>query len=411
VIAQGKCPGLTLEDVQLTGFTHNGLSLWNCDGSGDKNSADKITLSRCRFTTDKPKAAALLITGNKNVQVPNSDVVVKDCRFEGPFQGAVVIDDRTKQLDFSRNRFFQNAIGFMYKKGSPRYPVSMSITSNTFSNLMHFLYFEDAPNFPDNSTMVVKNNLFSRCASLASLRHDPAKKQPEGFAGHWIWFPDAGEPFKSAPPGKRTFRKTFNLTKPVTQAHLDIGADDKFTVWINGSLVGENAAQRVLTYNVTRFLKQGANVIAVLAENTGPSPAGLIVELDFQYTGSPATKVGSDASWKTSDAEPAGWQAPGFDDNAWQPAKDLGTFKVGHVPWKVWLWDAAVWSSAPKEFKASFFTLDNNVRDPYSAEGNLNLGTTIVDFPQLPSDPSKPDFLMYPAGSPLSAFKVGVTPQ
>ena len=61
----------------LTGFTQNGLSLWNCDGSGDKNSGDKITLSRCRFTTDKPKAAALFITGNKNVQVPNSDVVVK----------------------------------------------------------------------------------------------------------------------------------------------------------------------------------------------------------------------------------------------------------------------------------------------------------------------------------------------
>ncbi|MGE3803293.1 MAG: beta galactosidase jelly roll domain-containing protein, partial [Gemmataceae bacterium] len=361
---------------------------------------------------DKSKDAALLVAGNPKMISPTRNLVVKDCRFEGPFQGAVVIDGRTEKCTFTHNRFFQNAIGFQYKTSSPRHSVQLTIDGNTFCQLTHAFYLEDGLNYIDPNSLTIQNNLFSRCNGLASLRFDPPKKQPDNSAGKWIWFPDSGEPHKSAPSGKRYFRKSFRLpNKPITSSPLDIGADDKFTVWVNGALVGSSGINRVLTYNVKPHLKEGNNVIAVECENSA-GPAGLIAELDCQFTGNPQIKVGSDASWKTSNSETAGWQGTGFDDNSWSPARELGTHKAGHVPWKGWWWDAAVWSTSPKELKELMKTA-NNVRDPYSAEGTLNLHTIIIDFPALPADPGKPDFLLYPASGPLGQHtpKVGVPPQ
>src|SRR5947209_1020886 len=90
-------------------------------------------------------------------------------------------------------------------------------------------------------------------------------------AVQWIWF-NEGDPAKSAPPETRYFRKVFNINRPVEipvdDAALDITADDLFTVWVNGALVGKgNDWKRVYRFDVKKHLVHGDNVVAVEAKN------------------------------------------------------------------------------------------------------------------------------------------------
>jgi hypothetical protein len=59
----------------------------------------------------------------------------------------------------------------------------------------------------------------------------------------WIWHNDKS-PALEQPVGTRYFRKVFEINrpieKPVDEGQLDITADDEFTVWVNGTLVGKS---------------------------------------------------------------------------------------------------------------------------------------------------------------------------
>jgi hypothetical protein len=75
-------------------------------------------------------------------------------------------------------------------------------------------------------------------------------------------------------------------------------------------------------------------VLAVEAANTtykGPNAAGLLgcVRIDFKE--GPPMFCFTDGTWKTSDRETPNWQAAGFNDNAWKPARVLG--RNGIKPW------------------------------------------------------------------------------
>jgi putative heme-binding domain-containing protein len=166
--------------------------------------------------------------------------------------------------------------------------------------------------------------------TLAAFRpwHLHAQAPP---AMQWIWF-DEGNPLADAPAEARYFRRVFNVDLPITAAGLEITADNRFLVWVNGARVGQGDSwSQLYRFNVLKLLRQGKNVLAVQAINEG-GPAGLAVRLRWTPKGKQAQQIVSDGSWKTVKSAPPGWQKSDFDDAKWSKARVLGAYgRVG--PW------------------------------------------------------------------------------
>ena len=102
----------------------------------------------------------------------------------------------------------------------------------------------------------------------------PSIRAQEPGGVYWIWFPE-GDPIHDAPAGSRYFRKVFTVNRPAQtpteEAGLDIAADDAFTVWLNGSLVGS----KTVSGTSTNFLHDGVNLVQELTErrHTNRQPA------------------------------------------------------------------------------------------------------------------------------------------
>ena len=98
--------------------------------------------------------------------------------------------------------------------------------------------------------------------------------------------------------------------------------------------------KRVLyvTYDVTSFLRQGANAVGVMLGNGWFKSRALLLQLDIELEDGSAVSVVSDASWKAADGpifedsvyngetydarlETPGWDRPGFDDKDWTAAE------------------------------------------------------------------------------------------
>lgn len=157
----------------------------------------------------------------------------------------------------------------------------------------------------------------------------------EGCA--WIWFPE-GDPANSAPAATRWFRRTVDLPAGITAATLAITADNVYAVSVNGTevartdLATDNEGwRRPAVVDVLAQVRSGTNVLAVAATNASEGPAGLVAVLTL-HTASGEQRVLTDASWKSTDREPAGtWREAGFDDSAWPAAKEAAAWGAG--PW------------------------------------------------------------------------------
>jgi putative heme-binding domain-containing protein len=169
--------------------------------------------------------------------------------------------------------------------------------------------------------------------TLPATRHARAA-EPSGV--QWIWF-NEGDPLVEAPAETRYFRRVFNVPQGVDEATLDLTADNAYTVWINGTKVGEGSEwKHVDRYDVKKHIVAGDNAIAIEARNEGGA-AGLIVKLAYVPKGQTVKTLVSDGKWKASKSTTAGWEKVAYDDSKWQAAKVLGEYgKVG--PWKEIVW-------------------------------------------------------------------------
>jgi hypothetical protein len=139
----------------------------------------------------------------------------------------------------------------------------------------------------------------------------------------WIWFPE-GRPERSAPPGKRFFRRTVNVDGDIASARLVMTADNTFEACVNGQKVGKGQNfHQGCSMNIGSQLKPGANLITVEAVNTldTANPAGLVGALDIKYRDGRTQTVRTDATWEASKSADGGWCA----------AKELGP--LGMAPW------------------------------------------------------------------------------
>ncbi|UCG33610.1 MAG: PD40 domain-containing protein, partial [Phycisphaerales bacterium] len=142
----------------------------------------------------------------------------------------------------------------------------------------------------------------------------------------WIWYPEATSSV-NVPAGKRYFRQQVVMPgdTPIKSASCAITADNAFTVFINGQKIGAGDDwQTVYRFDAKPHLSPGTNVLAIEAinwEGRGENPAGLIARLRVTFDGGKPLTFDTDGRWKSSAGATNGWQAPGFDDSRWRPAR------------------------------------------------------------------------------------------
>jgi putative heme-binding domain-containing protein len=202
--------------------------------------------------------------------------------------------------------------------------------------------------------------------SALAAAADAAVPPKAGGPVQWVWFPE-GEPAQTAPAGTRYFRKTFDVPKPCDEAFLDIAADNRYTVYVNGTKVGSGEDwKNVRRFDVTKLLAAGPNVIAVEAGNEG-GPAGLLVRAGYVPNGASRVGLASDDTWKAAKESADGWTKPGFDDSKWVAAKVLGPAS-GTGPWKNLVWEAGGDDrfSVPAGFRVESVYRKPDPNDPFS---------------------------------------------
>ena len=190
-----------------------------------------------------------------------------------------------------------------------------------------------------------------------AVNPDDAPVQDMGNA-QWIWYPE-GNPGESAPVGDVFFRAAIEVggSRARTGADLYITADNSARAWLNGvELEGTvTSFNQVSRINLNAPLRPGKNTLAVLANNAGdaPNPAGMIARVVVDYVEGPSSFVETGDTWKSVRGEaPAGWNAPGFDDTAWQAALAIGP--AGTPPWPVPKFPKPLFLPPPPQLRAAF---------------------------------------------------------
>ncbi len=146
---------------------------------------------------------------------------------------------------------------------------------------------------------------------------------------HWIWHRGA-DGLTSFPAESRYFRKTFAVKEP-SRLVLEATADNSFVLYLDGNKVVEGSDWGQTQIYETK-LAIGRHVLAAVATNEGPGPAGLLVRGGILPLGQ-NVPIHSNGSWKSAAVVPEGnaWTGVGFDDSAWSRAEDLGALGIG--PW------------------------------------------------------------------------------
>ncbi|GIP27578.1 hypothetical protein J23TS9_27080 [Paenibacillus sp. J23TS9] len=193
----------------------------------------------------------------------------------------------------------------------------------------------------------------------------------EHWSANWIWAPDTA----SANNVYVEARTTFKINQPVESAMLRVSANQSYKLYINGMEVGRGPAPADLkwmsydTYDAANDLREGVNVIALVAHNFGKDPivthqlqgpGGLICQLDLNEEdasqGIVTRSIASGSDWKCRRsprwkegvsrlhlwggyremidmAEDDGWEEPEYDDSAWPFAV---TVSEAEHPESVW---------------------------------------------------------------------------
>jgi len=153
--------------------------------------------------------------------------------------------------------------------------------------------------------------------------------EPRLDGAHWIW--------RRQDSGKRgarvRLRRVFEAAgAPPYRALVRCTADNAFDLWVNGRPVGRGENwERVFTFDVSKFLRPGRNVVCVRATNED-GPCGFVLAMMVRPASGQPLRIVTDGSWRTApDASGSEWLATEYDDNGWKPAAMVG--KWGDKPW------------------------------------------------------------------------------
>ena len=108
---------------------------------------------------------------------------------------------------------------------------------------------------------------------------------------------------------------------------IQIACDDSYELYVNGRQIGTGQNWKVLdVYDITKYLVQGTNTVAVKAVNTEQGSAGLVARVVVKQQGNTHVEYSTDATWKTALKEFPQWQKARFDDAQWLAARSFGSW-------------------------------------------------------------------------------------
>ncbi len=162
-----------------------------------------------------------------------------------------------------------------------------------------------------------------------------------GWQAAWVW----GSKHMDQGPGY--FRMTFTVRGQVKQAVLQTTGDDSFDLFVNGVKIAHGGFSygHAYTFDVTKHLRQGKNVVAAVCYN-GAYPGGWLAELTINYADGRRQLVASGDQVRFAAEEHKGWTAPDFDDSGWERARVVARPPKG------------VWGPLPHEDYARAYPLD-----------------------------------------------------
>lgn len=153
----------------------------------------------------------------------------------------------------------------------------------------------------------------------------------------WLWHPD-GNAVAGVGAETRTFRRSFSLPsdRTLTKAQIYLLTDNKFSLWVNGEKASDGGGYpNRADADISRWLHSGENTMAIMVTNVldtdAVNPAGLLAELQLEFSSGSQLVINTDADWHVSKNVGTGWQTASLDDTAWKPARVLGAY--GMAPW------------------------------------------------------------------------------
>ncbi len=140
----------------------------------------------------------------------------------------------------------------------------------------------------------------------------------------WIW---TSEQMPSEVPHCSCyFRKTIYLPENST-GEIRIAADDVYELFVNGKSAGSgNNSESLTAHDISPYLKQGRNVLAVKVDNRNGQSAGLAAAVMIQPEVGPPRKYMTNPTWRTSLRVLPLWNTTTYRDGRWAAARNLGTF-------------------------------------------------------------------------------------
>ncbi|KAJ7704619.1 lectin [Mycena metata] len=157
---------------------------------------------------------------------------------------------------------------------------------------------------------------------------------------NWIWTNEVVNGV--APVGSRAFRYTYTppTGQVATSATMIIIADNEYSVYANGVLIGSASNFQVAQQYTINFTPAPNVVFAVNATNVGPAnnPAGLLVAIEINSANSECNCTSgaylrTDETWKSNTGTPIGFELPSFNDSSWPAATLEGVYGV--APWGI----------------------------------------------------------------------------
>ena len=165
---------------------------------------------------------------------------------------------------------------------------------------------------------------------------DYVPESPDIKDAKWIWTKEV-EKGNPPLPVARPFRRVIKTDSVVDRLMIDITCDNRYTLYVNGRLVGCGADWMTPDRYGVEFQRTKKVVIAVYAsEDEGSSPVGLIVSGKVWYSQTrdgKETAFISDGSWKTlsEDGFDRNFIWSDFKDNQWEDPYVIGCY--GRFPW------------------------------------------------------------------------------
>lgn len=170
------------------------------------------------------------------------------------------------------------------------------------------------------------------------------------------WYPEEMEPedqalhpfmWRDGTPGALNrplyFRRGLNLPGRIEQAAVTVSADDYFDLYVNGLSIGRGReAHRGFTFDLTPYLRTGANVLGLRAVDLKGPGYGLLVVPEVtqswpvdtgwqacrgpQWSSSPAAAKAVTAAYHGTKwpSVRSGWERPGHDTGLWPAAAPDG---------------------------------------------------------------------------------------